>query len=320
LKVNLCRWGGVALVLALGLNSALALDTVRVGKAVPGAFAFGVVEVGIDNKIWEKEGLAIEVFSMNGDAQLQQAMAAGSIDVGLGSGPALGFHAKGAPAIGVAALYGAPTNLALIVPANSPLKTPADLKGKRVGVTTKGSLTDWLVRALSQRQGWGPEGIQILALGSVQARLAVMERGELDASVQEAATSYELEEQGKVRTFLLFGDIVKDFYTHVVFATDDMVTKRPALLRRYLHGWFSTIAFMRANKAAAIASEENTINVRPSIASRIYDTQMPSFSRDGAWDPAAIDVIRGSLKELGILDFEPDAKALYSDAFVPVKL
>ena len=39
----------------------------------------------------------------------------------------------------------------------------------------------------------------------------------------------------------------------------------------------------------------------------------------GAWSPVAIDVIRHSLKELGILAAVPEAKAIYNDQFVPVK-
>ena len=35
---------------------------------------------------------------------------------------------------------------------------------------------------------------------------------------------------------------------------------------------------------------------------------MAGFSADGAWDPEAIEVIRQSLKELGILPTVPDAK------------
>jgi hypothetical protein len=46
---------------------------------------------------------------------------------------------------------------------------------------------------------------------------------------------------------------------------------------------------------------------------------MAGFSPDGVWDPEAIDVIRSSLKELGILPTVPDAKALYTDRFVPVR-
>ena len=311
-----------ALLAAIALwpgGLALALDQVRLGKAVPNSFAFGAAEVGIEAKIFDAEGIKVEVTSFRGDAQLQQALAAGGVDVGLGSGPGLGFRAKGAPAIGVAAMYGPPANLALVLPLDTPIRTIADLKGKRIGVTTAGSLTDWLVRELSRQQGWGSDGMQILALGQMQARLAAIQRGELDGMVIEAATGYELEEAGKAKNFLLFGDIAKDFYTHVIFASDDLIEKRPDLLRRFLRGWFKTIAFMRANKDFAVASEAKTIEVKPSIAAKIYDAQISGFSPDGAWNPAAIDVIRHSLKELGILSVVPEAKAIYNDQFVPVR-
>jgi NitT/TauT family transport system substrate-binding protein len=311
-------WAALA-VLMLPSGVAVALDTVRLGKAVPNSFAFGAAEVGIEAKIFEREGVTLEVTSFRGDAQMQQALAAGSLQVGLGSGPALGFRAKGAPAIGVAAMYGPPANLALVLPLNTPIKTVADLRGRRIGVTTAASLTDWLVRELSRQQGWGGDGIQILALGQVQARLAAIQRGELDGMVIEAATGYELEEAGKAKNFLLFGDIATNFYTHVIFATDVMIEKQPDLLRRFLRGWFMTIAFMKANKDFAVASEARTIDVKPAIAAKIYDAQIAGFSADGAWNTAAIDVIRHSLKELGILSTLPEAKAIYNDAFVPVR-
>src|ERR1700757_2479309 len=85
-------------------GAAFGLDQIRLGKADPNSFAFGAAEVGIEAKIFEQEGLEIEVTSFRGDAQLHQALAAGSIDVGLGSGPGLGSPAKGASAIGVAAM------------------------------------------------------------------------------------------------------------------------------------------------------------------------------------------------------------------------
>jgi len=316
---DVLRGGLIALVIASAPGAALALDQVRVGKAVPNSFAFGATEVGIAAKTFEQEGLEVVATGFRGDAQLQQAMAAGSVDVGLGSGPLLGFRVKGAPAIGVAGMYGAPNNLALLVPVNSPLKSPADLKGRRIGVTTTGSLTDWLVRELSRQQGFGSDGIRILALGSIQARLAALERGELDATVQEAANGYQLEDEGKTRNLLLFGSIVKDFYTHVIYATDEMIEKRPDLLRRFLRGWFRTIAFMRANKDFTVQSEARTLDIGPSVVAKVYDAQMPSFSADGAWDPKAIEVIRHSLKDLGILPQVPDAKAIYNGKFVPVK-
>jgi ABC-type nitrate/sulfonate/bicarbonate transport system substrate-binding protein len=309
----------LAAAVACAGSSAFALDKIRFGKSVPNSFAFSTAEIGIDAKIWDQEGIELAVSAFRGDAQMQQALTAGAIDIAVGSGPGLGFRAKGVPAIGVAAMYGPPSNLALAVLARSSIKTVADLKGKRIGVTTLGSLTDWLTRELSRQQGWGPEGIQVLPLGTVPARLAAMERNELDGLVIESATAFELEEQGKGRNILLFGDIEKHFYTHVIFATDEVIEKRPELLRRFLRGWFKTVAFMKANKAAAVKSGAKVVEVRESIVSKVYDTQIGSFSTDGAWDLQAIDVIRNSLKDLGILETIPEAKTIYNDKFVPVK-
>src|ERR1700730_17246832 len=167
---TLRRGALIGLLAALALwpaGAAFGLDKIRLGKAVPNSFAFGAAEVGIEAKIFEQEGLEIQVTSFRGDAQMQQALAADSLDVGLGSGPALGFRAKGAPAIGVAGMYGPPANLALVLPVDAPVRSIADLRGKRIGVTTTGSLTDWLVRELSLQQGWGSNGIEIVALGHV---------------------------------------------------------------------------------------------------------------------------------------------------------
>src|SRR5436309_279401 len=255
-----------AAVIALTGEAVFALDTVRLGKAVPNSFAFSTAEIGIDAKIWQQEGIELDVSAFRGDAQMQQALAAGSLDVAVGSGPGLGFRAKGVPAIGVAAMYGPPASLALTVLARSPIKTVADLKGKRIGVTTLGSLTEWLTRKLSQKQGWGPNGIEVMPLGAVPARLAAMERNELDGMVIESATGYELEELGKGRNILLFGDIEKHFYTHVIFGTDDMIEKRADLLRRFLRGWFKTVAFMKANKDFTVKSGAQVVQVRESVA------------------------------------------------------
>jgi NitT/TauT family transport system substrate-binding protein len=310
----------VALATALlASGSALAQDKLRIGKSVPNSWAFSMTDVGIQTGIFKQEGIELAISSFKGDAQMQAGLTAGAVDVSLGSGPGLGFRAKGVPAIGVAAMYGAPSNLAVVVLNKSPVKTVADLKGKRIGVTTAGSLTDWLSRELARQQGWGRDGLQVVPLGSVQARLAAMERGDLDALVIEAATGFELEELKKGRIVLNFGDIEKNFYTHVIFATDNMVEKRTDALRRFLRGWFKTIAFVRANKAETVKITSKTIDVRESIVNRIYDAQVNGFSRDGAWDPVAIEVIRKSLKDLGILDSLPDARTLYNDKFVPVK-
>ena len=67
--------------------------------------------------------------------------------------------AKGAPVKAVAAMAGIPTNMAVMVSYNSSIKSVDDLKGKRIGVTTVGSLTDWIGEQIGVLKGWGPKTI-----------------------------------------------------------------------------------------------------------------------------------------------------------------
>jgi ABC-type nitrate/sulfonate/bicarbonate transport system substrate-binding protein len=310
----------IALALALITDPAAALDTLRVGKSVPTSFAFAGLDVGVDAKIWQSVGLQLEIAAFKSDAQLQQGMAAGVVDIGLGSGPSMGYRAKGVPAIAVAALAGRPQNMALLVTAESPITTIAELKGKRIGITSAGSLTDWLVRELSRRQGWGNDGIETVPMGAMRTRLAAMATGELDGTVQTTANGYELEEQGQAKVLMVFGDLVADFHTHVIFAHDDLVAKSPALVERFLRGWFKTVAFMKANRDFTVASVAKTMQVSEGVIAKTYGAEMQMMSDDGSFSPAALEVIRHSLKDLGIVDEAPPLTAMYTDRFIPVKL
>src|SRR5262249_44827006 len=87
----------VALTTAALSTPAVAADKLRVGKAVPEAFSFVPPDVGMRNGIFQKNNTELELTAFAGDARMQQAAAADSIDVLLGSGPAMAFIAKGAP-------------------------------------------------------------------------------------------------------------------------------------------------------------------------------------------------------------------------------
>jgi ABC-type nitrate/sulfonate/bicarbonate transport system substrate-binding protein len=83
---------------------ATAAETLRVGKAVPEAFSFVPLDIGMRKGLFAKQGLDIESIAFTGDARMQQAMASDSLDIALGSGPAMAFIVKGAPIKAVAAM------------------------------------------------------------------------------------------------------------------------------------------------------------------------------------------------------------------------
>jgi len=306
----------VAIACALTVAQAAAAETLRVGKAVPEAFSFTPLDVAIRQGLFKRLGVDIDEVSFAGDAKMQQAMAAESLDIALGSGPAMAFIAKGAPVKAVAAMAGPPLDLTIVVRPDGP-KTTADLKGKKVSVSTVGSLTYWLVSETSRQQGWGPNGIDIVPMGAMPGQLSALERGDIDGAMTDVSTALELEKLAKARILTRFGEIVKDFHVHVIYATDKLIASRPDAIHAFLKGWFEAIAFMRHNKAETVAIASQVIGKDKDITAKTYDEMMPEFSDDGRFNAKALDTLATSYVELKVLLVKPDMSALLTEAFLP---
>jgi ABC-type nitrate/sulfonate/bicarbonate transport system substrate-binding protein len=306
---------GAAAVALLLVGPAGAAEKLRVGKAVPEAFSFVPLDVGMRKGFFAKNGLEIESIAFTGDARMQQAMASDSLDIALGSGPAMAFIVKGAPIKAVAAMAGPPLLLAIVVRPDGP-KSVADLKGKKISVSTAGSLTYWLVSETSRRQGWGPKGIEIAPMGAMPGQIAALKRGDIDGVITDIGNAFELEKRGEGRILVRFTDI-KDFHIHVIFATNKLIAEHPDAVRSFLKGWFETIAFMRKNKAETVAIAKEVTGKDEDITARSYDELMPMFSDDGKFNPAALATLAKSYVELQLLPQEPDPKQLYTEAFLP---
>jgi ABC-type nitrate/sulfonate/bicarbonate transport system substrate-binding protein len=322
--MNITRRAAVAGAAAAGFGlvsgPAFANEKLRIGKSIGSSFPFSGADYGKAKGFFAAVGIDAEVSVFRGDGQMQQAIAAGAIDIGLGSGPGMGYAAKGVPGIAVAAMASEPRNMSLVVLKNGPIKSIDDLKGKRVGVTTAGSLTDWLTRKLSDTKGWGPEGIEVTPMGEMRTRLAAMKSGELAGSVNSIQETFNLVEAGEGRLLATFGDAVPDFHTHAIFAHRKLIAEKPDVLRNFLRAWFRTAAYMRDNRAETVKFIAQTMKLPESVIEASYDYEISMLSYDGAFNPKAIETIRFSLKDLGILDRVPEAKELFMPGFAPVKL
>ena len=309
----------LCLLVMLLVAPAHATEKLRVGKAVAFAWTFTPLDIGIQTGIFAKHGLEIEASDATGDAKLQQALTADSLDVGIGSGPGMAFMAKGVPAKAVAAMAGVPRNMAVMVGYNSTAKTVDDLKGKKLGVTTVGSLTDWIGKRINALKGWGAEGITTVPIGGMPPARAAIKTGQIDGYIGALETGYALEEAKEWRVITTATPFVDDFITHVFFVREDVIAKRPEAVRAFLKGWFETIAFMKANKDKSVEITSKVLNLSPTVISRAYDEQIPIFSTDGTFDPKAVAALKQSFIEMGLLKEIPDDKVMFTTQFVPVK-
>ena len=250
--------GAALAALLLVASPASAAETLRVGRAVPQAFSFVPIDVGIKYGIFKKH----------------------------------------------------------VANADSGIKTVADLKGKRVSVSTVGSLTYWLVNELSRQQGWGPSGIIATPLGGMKGQIAALKRKDIDGMVTELSTAFTLQKRGEGKIIYQFGDLVKDFHIHVVFATNKLIASRPDAVRTFLKAFFESIGYMRAHKTDTVQVAMGVMEADEDIAGRVYDALMPMFQANGKFDPKALAVLKRSYVELKLLDAAPDMSKLYTEAYL----
>ncbi len=304
------------LLLAAIASNVHAAELLRIGNAGRESFSFTPANIGSETGIFAKHGLDLDIAGFGGDAKLQQAMAAGAVDVGLGSGPGMAFIAKGAPVKGIAAMAGPPLIFAMVVRADGSVKTVDDLKGRKVAISTVGSATNWLMNEVSRQHGWGFAGFEQVPIGENAARIAALKSGAVDACVVDIGSALNFVGRGDGRILMRFGDVAKHFIMHVIFATDSAIAQKPAALAAFLQGWFETIAFMRANKAKSVAIAMTVMGTDGRTTSGIYDELMPMFTDDGHFDPAALKVLSRSYVEMKTLPAEPDMTKLYTEAFL----
>src|SRR6185437_773361 len=295
-------------LMAHGLASAA--EPLRVAKGFPSLFQFTPLDVGVQEGIFKKHGLDIEISAFAGDAKLQQAFAAGSVDLGIGSGPGLAFIAKGSPILGVAEEAGPPLGITLCVLAEGPIHAIADLKGKLASISSVGSQTDWMVRELARRQGWGPEGIKRVALGDVPAQLSALRTHQIDMVPFDITTAYQLNETGEIRILLKFGDVVKEYVNHVIFASNDLMAKRPDDVKKFLAAWFETIAFFKHNKPEVVRISSGVLKIPEPVVGKVYDETIAMLSDDGRFDPKGLAVLAQSFVDMNTLPEKPDMTKL----------
>jgi NitT/TauT family transport system substrate-binding protein len=217
----------------------------------------------------------------------------------------------------VAAITNAPRETVMLVGYDSPIKTVADLKGKKVAVSNIRGYPSWLIHELSKHEGWGPDGMELITTGSQPASIAVLKTKQVDAWAGDIGTSIDLEEAHEGRILLNFSDYVPPFMNTAMYATNTLIQQKPDVLRRFIKAWFENVAWARDHRQETVAILVPVLNSKPSTVDRVYERLMPTHSLDGKFDPQAMATMRRAVVDLGILDSEPDISKLYTEAFLP---
>jgi NitT/TauT family transport system substrate-binding protein len=150
------------------------------------------------NGYFKQEGVDVEIPDFPGGAKALQALLGGSVDLVSGAYEhTISQQAKG-QAIEALVLQGQYSAIVLAMPKAkaAAYKSPADLKGMKIGVTAPGSSTNMFVNILLAKANLKPDDVSIIGVGAGAGAVAIMKRGEIDAISNLDPVIAQLESDG----------------------------------------------------------------------------------------------------------------------------
>jgi sulfonate transport system substrate-binding protein len=156
-------------------------NVVRIGHQTLGAFAL-LKSRGILEEHLKPLGYTVSWKQYSGGPQLLEAVRTGEVDFAhSGETPPIFAQAAGAPLLYIGHEPAAPEAEAILVPKDSPVRTVADLRGKKIGLNKGSNVHYLLVRALD-KAGLKYTDVEVVSLPPAAGR-AAFEKGAIDAWV-----------------------------------------------------------------------------------------------------------------------------------------
>ena len=295
-----------------------AATTLTAGEANAIADNIMPLAIGDELGIFTKHGLDLKIIELGGGSKMAQAMAAGSIDIGLGAGTEMALMAKGAPTLAVCETSGPVSFFGIGVPSDSPIKSLADLKGKTIGVSSLGSLTDWLAHELANKEGWGEKDVTTVALGGSAAGIAAAFRvHQVDAAMGTTTEFLAFEEKKAGHLLASVSSYEGNAASGIVEASDHLIATNPGAVRAFIAAWLETIDYVRAHKAETVKRESAIGHFDEPIMDQEYDLTIGMFTKDCRFDAESLATLKRSFVALKLLDSAPDMSKLYTEEFLP---
>jgi NitT/TauT family transport system substrate-binding protein len=245
---------------------------------------------------YREEGLDLETLLIRGSVGMQ-ALIGGSVD-----------YASAAGSIIAAGVRGAPVKLVLIVNSKPQfdlvgqrdIKSIEQLKGKVVGISSRGGAVDLLTQLILTKHGLTPnKDVTSIVIGTPEELATALRAGVVAACLLSPPRQLILYREGFSR-LAYSGDYLASYPSGGVGATDEKIRNNPAEVLGFVRASMKGLQYYSQHRAESIDIISKYLGVKDlALAGEVYDlhlSRIGGFSYlDEAWMRGAIDFTKKSL-------------------------
>ena len=283
----------LAFVFALP-HASLAQTKMTIAYSSLGPMATGVW-MAKDSGAFDKYGIQADVIFISSGPVVVQALIGGDLQGGSGATNAvINAILNGAPIIGVAATANRPYHRLFVQPEINRLE---DLKGKTLGVTRFGSITDNLTRILLRKSGLeGTVNVRQMG-GTIEVSAAFQNRVIAGAVTSDLRVSPP--SQAKILTRLI--DLGIPYSMNMIAVSREYLRRNPETVERMVRAYADGVAFMNRQKEQALKIIAKYARLTdPKMIEDHYNDSVTYLDRIPKADPEAVQTILEFMGKKGI--------------------
>ena len=217
-------------------------------------------------KAFGDKGIKVNYYEITSGAKQTEAIAAGSLDIAsvINSASVILANAAGNP-VEIFAGFSKPEKMFTIMTTNPDIKTPADLKGKKVA-GPKGTVLHELLVAALKKEGLSIKDVEHINMGipnAVQAMLA----GKVDCALAAAASVVAAEKNGG-RVLVTCEGYVSPLL--ISACSKDFAAAHPDMLKLYTDTYKEALKWMKANMDEALELGAKVQDISMEDAKKLY--------------------------------------------------
>lgn len=283
--------------LAGASTDAFAQTRVVVGTAGGYGDSSVAVRLALDKGYYKQVGIALEVVDFKGGAPAVQALVGGGVQYAIVAPEhVIRLRNRGIDGTVAVALDTHHTYV-LVAKTASPLKSFADLKGRRVGITSSGSLTESLLKLQAKRDGLNVgTDFEIVGAGVGAAMKAAIDTGRIEAGMFGNLDAELLLLQGYKIVFDWRPQAIPNL---ALISTATWQAANPKIARDFAAATLKAQREITSDRETAIEYLRKTY---PTLDDRVLQKDAADLatrlSRDGIYDEASIARLQDDLQQI----------------------
>jgi NitT/TauT family transport system substrate-binding protein len=279
---------------------------------------------------FEQAGVNIELQHFNSGSKALESVIGGSADLVAGAYEnTVRMQAKKQPMQSVVLFGRYPQNILGISKSQAAnYKSPADLKGKAIGITGPGSATQTFLNLILANAGLKPEDVTTVTVGAGAVAVAAMRRrGELyaisnlDLAITELSMAGDIvvavDSRTEAGTKSVYGG---DYASGSLYAPNAFVQKNPIAVQAIVNAMVRTLKWMTTASVDDIIAKvpADFYQNNPPVYRQALQNNLPSFSPDGLMPKdGPANVYKAMTKfDSPIAEAKIDMAATYDNRFV----